>query len=137
MLLVDTAVRNLDADKLQRYLPLAEEAARRYDHDLYIAIAERAWGNLHHLNGQPVDARDHLQKALSAFQELGTRWQVGRTYSDLGRLSADQGDITAANRFFLAALAEFESLGAAPDAARTQEFIDAKNRSSRYSSGSP
>jgi hypothetical protein len=43
-MLADTAVQQRDEAALYRYAPLAEEAASRYGHTLYQAIAHRAWG---------------------------------------------------------------------------------------------
>lgn len=121
-MLADTAVQRLDEAGLQKYAPLAEEFALRCDHKLYLAIAHRAWGVSHRLAGQYADARTRLQQALELFQQLETRWQIGRTLFELGELSLTQESMDAREQFSLA-LSAFETMSALPDAARTREKI--------------
>lgn len=121
-MLADTAVQRRDEAGLQKYAPLAEEFALRCDHKLYLAIAHRAWGVSHRLAGQYADARTRLQLALELFQQLETRWQIGRTLFELGELSLTQESRDAREQFSLA-LSVFETVSALPDAARTREKI--------------
>jgi tetratricopeptide (TPR) repeat protein len=121
-MLADTAVQRRDEAGLQKYAPLAEEFALRCDHKLYLAIAHRAWGVSHRLAGQYADARTRLQQALELFQQLETRWQIGRTLFELGELSLTQESMDAREQFSLA-LSAFETMSALPDAARTREKI--------------
>ncbi len=123
-MLVDAAAQQRDEAGLRQYAPLAEEAAIRYDHKLYKAIAHRAWGVAHRLAGQPVESELQLQKALDLFEQLGTRWQIGRTLFELGELETLQNRSGAARDFFARALALFEAMQAAPDAARARAMLN-------------
>ena len=122
-MLVDTAVQQRDELALQKYAPLAEEFALRYDHMLYRAIAHRAWGVSHRLAGQYAEARTRLQQALDLFQQLDARWQIGRTFFELGDLDLARMESTEAQEQFSRALSVFESMSALPDVARTREKI--------------
>ena len=122
-MLVDAAALEGDLPALQRYAPLAEESAVRYDHRLYRAIAHRAFGVAHRLAGEHGQAQARLQQALELCTELGTSWQAGRTSFELGLLAQAQADRAAALRHFTNALAEFEKQGAIPDIARTRAAI--------------
>ena len=119
-MLADAAARQRDEAALRQYAPLAEATARRYEHKLYRAIAQRAWGVLHRLAGEHSEAEARLHLALELFQELGARWQVGCTLFELGELGLARAQDGAVREQFVHALDAFESLGAAPDAARTR-----------------
>jgi len=121
--LVDTAVLQRDAAGIRQYAPLAEELAARYGHTLYQAIAHRAWGVAHRLAGEFDAAEARLAQALALFTSLNTRWQMGRTLYELGELAA-QSDTTQAYDYYGRALAAFEAMRAAPDAARTLAALD-------------
>ncbi len=123
MMLADAAALEEDLPGLLRYAPLAEQSAVRYDHPLYRATAERAIGVAHRLEGEYRKSEARLKQALARFTELDTRWQLGRTYFELGTLARAQGDTTAATRNFTNALAEFERLGAGPDLSRAQAAL--------------
>lgn len=122
-MLADVAVQQRDESALQKYAPLAEEFASRYDHKLYLAIAHRAWGVSHRLAGQYAEARTRLQQALELFQQLDTRWQIGRTFFELGELDLARKDSMEAREQFSRALSAFETMSAFPDVARTRETI--------------
>lgn len=122
-LLVDSAARQEDTDGLQKYAPLAEETAFRYDHKLYKGMAHRAWGVLNRLTGQYEAAEKRLNLALEIFQELGTRWQTGLVLSELGRLATEKADVNQAHTYFAQALLLFAEMGAQPDMARIQANI--------------
>lgn len=122
-MLVDAAARQGDLPALQRFAPLAEESAMRYGHRLYQAIAHRAFGVAHSLAGERIEAEGRLHQALQLFTEIGARWQMGRTYFELGTLAQAQGDGTSAGRHFSHSLAEFEKQGALPDAVRTEAAL--------------
>jgi tetratricopeptide (TPR) repeat protein len=122
-MLVDAAAQERDSAALQQYAPLAEQSAARYDHKLYRAVAHRAWGVAHLLAGQFADAERRLKQALVLFESLDTRWQIGRTLSELGELALAQRGTEAARDYFSRALAAFEALGAVPDANRTRERL--------------
>jgi tetratricopeptide (TPR) repeat protein len=122
-MLADAAVQQRDTAALEKYAPLAEELAVRYDHKLYRAIAHRTWGVAHHLAGHYVDAEVRLKQALELFEALDTRWQIGRTLFELGELARSQAENKAAHEYFSRALAAFEAMGAMPDATRTRERL--------------
>jgi hypothetical protein len=122
-MLADAAAQQRDEAALRRYAPLAEESAARYDHKLYQAIAHRAWGIAHRLAGEEAEPR--LSQALALFQQLGTRWQVGRTLYELGELAVARRDAARARDYYGRALALFEVLKAAPDAVRTRAALEA------------
>jgi len=121
MLLVESALQAGDAPALEKYVLLLEELARRDSHQLYLAIAQRAKGAMHRLNGDLESAEECLQEALAIFQGLGTRWQCGRTCFELGKLSQTRGDETSAGKHFSEALRYFEELGAKPDERRVAQ----------------
>ncbi len=122
-MLADAAAQQRDAAALQQYAPLAEELAARYDHKLYQAVAHRAWGVAHRLAGGLKESEARLNQALELFQQLDTRWQIGRTLFELGELALARTENTAAQEQFSRALAAFEQIGALPDAARAREKI--------------
>lgn len=128
MLLADTAAQRQDAAGVRQYAPRLEALAERDGHQLYLGIAHRAWGVAHRLEGEQAAAQARLRQALAIFAELGTRWQAGRTYFELGELAAARGDPAAARQHFAQALAEFEALGAAPDMARPRDALAALAR---------
>jgi len=123
-MLADAAAQQRDEAALRHYAPLAEEAARRYDHKLYQAITHRAWGVAHRLAGAHAEADARLNQGLALFQKLGTRWQIGRTLFELGELAAPLTSTAEAHDYFARALAVFEKMGAAPDAARTRAILE-------------
>ena len=120
-LLADAAAAQHDESTLQRYVPLAEESARRYDHRLYQAIAHRSRGVAHRLAGEYVEAESSLNQALGIFNDMNTTYQIGRTLFELGELAAAQTDIVKAREYFTRALMAFEIMGALPDVAQTRK----------------
>jgi tetratricopeptide (TPR) repeat protein len=123
--LADVAVRQRDEMALRQYAPLAEELAQRCGHRLYQAVAHRAWGVAHRLAGEYAEAASRLNQALMLFQELDTRWQLGRTWLELGELAAVQGEPTKARACFQHALGLFEAMRAAPDTDRARAALEA------------
>jgi tetratricopeptide (TPR) repeat protein len=124
-MLADTATQQRDEAALRRYAPLAEAAAMRHEHRLYLAIAQRAWGVAHRLAGEYVEAGARLAQALALFQPLGVRWQTGRTLYELGELATAQGDWDIAHERFVHALADFEAMRAVHEIARTRAALAA------------
>ncbi|HUE98391.1 MAG TPA: tetratricopeptide repeat protein [Anaerolineales bacterium] len=120
-MLADAAAQQRDQAALQKYAPLAEEFASRYDHKLYQAIAHRAQGMAYLLAGEFSEAESRLNQALELFNSLSTRYQIGRTLFELGEAAAGQSNTTKARDHFTRALEAFEAMGALPDAARTHE----------------
>ncbi|HET6445897.1 MAG TPA: hypothetical protein VFI27_15115, partial [candidate division Zixibacteria bacterium] len=117
--LVEAAVQQRDVAALREYTPLLEEAATPLEHDLYLAIANRAWGVLRRLEGQNREAEVRLEQAADVFRGLDTRWQLGRTHFELGELAANESETTRAIQHYSRALNLFEEMGAVPDAERT------------------
>jgi tetratricopeptide (TPR) repeat protein len=122
-MLVDAVAQQRDVNALQKYAPLAEEAAARFDHKLYKGVAHRAWGVLHRLTGDYAGAETRLQQALEIFQKLDTRWQQGRTLFELGELAKSQGRRAAAHDYFSLAVAAFDDMGAVPDVNRARTAL--------------
>jgi len=124
-MLADVSAQQRDLSALRQYAPLAEEAATRYGHKLYLAIAHRAWGVAHRLAGRSgyTESEARLRNALDLFSALETRWQIGRTLFELGELAAARKDAGGARDYFSRALAAFEALRAAPDAERTRRAL--------------
>ncbi len=122
-MLADAAAAQRDLDGLQQYAPLLEELAARDGHRLYQAVAHRAWGVAARLAGDYAEAGKRLNLALESFQQLGARWQVGRTLAELGELELARSQAVAAREHFTQALAAFEELRAAPDAARVSAAL--------------
>jgi tetratricopeptide (TPR) repeat protein len=123
--LADAATRQYDEPALRKYAPLAEALALRCGHRLNLAIAHRAWAAAHRLAGDYAPAAGRLDAALRLFDDLGTRWQQGRTWYEWGQLSVAQGDPSRARESHQRALELFESLRAAPDAQRARIALQA------------
>jgi len=124
MMLVDSAARAGDETTIRRFVPKLEELALRDDHKPYLAAAHRAWGVAQRLAGEYKDAETSLKKALEIFEELETRWQIGRTLFEMGELSLAKTENEAARAYFARAQAGFEELGAGPDLARTVTVLE-------------
>jgi hypothetical protein len=91
---------------------------------LYRAVAHRAWGVSHRLAGRYAESQIRFDKALEIFQQMNTRWQIGRTFVELGELAVTRADPTIARECFVRALSEFETIGALPDVIRTREKLE-------------
>lgn len=126
-MLADVAAQQRDLAALRHYAPLAEKLASRYGHVLYQAITHRAWGVAHRLAGEHTEANVRLNQALELFQTLDTRWQIGRTLSELGELAAARAETTTARDYYSRALTAFEEMKAVPDAARVRAALAALN----------
>ncbi len=118
MLLVDSAAQSRDANTLRQYLPLLEDLAVRDEHQLYLAVAHRAWGVAHRLAGDYSEAKTRLNQAMELFGELGTQWQIGRTHLEIAEVDLIQSNQDGARDHFNQALTTFEALEARPDAER-------------------
>jgi len=126
MMLVDSAVRAGDETAIRQFAPQLEELALRDDHKPYLAVAHRAWGVAHRLAEEYQEAETRLEKALEIFEEIKTRWQIGRTLFELGELAMAKADGGAAQSYFSRAQDLFEELGAGPDMIRTQTMIETR-----------
>lgn len=120
-LLVDVAAQQRDITALQKFIPLAEELAVRLGHRLNQAVAHRAWGVMYRFTSQYSEAEAQLNQALEIFQQMDTRWQIGRTLFELGEVAVAQTNIATAGKHFSQALNAFESIDAAPDVERTRD----------------
>lgn len=125
MMLVDSAARLGDAASLSRYLPLLEELAMRDNHRPYLAVVHRSWGVLCRLNEDFAEGEVRLGQALALFEELETRWQVGRTLVEFAELAIAQSDTDSARDYYSRALTEFEAIGAVPDIERAHAALEA------------
>ena len=124
MTLADTAVEMRDTSALHKYAPHLEELAERDKHKLYLAIAYRALGVAHRLEGKPTEARTRLKQALDLFTKLGARWQMGRTLFELGEWNLTQPEKKIqAREYFSLALSLFEEIQALPNAEQTHAVL--------------
>lgn len=123
MLLTEAAVQRGDDSAIRKYAPRLEELALRDDHRLYLAIAQRAWGVAHRLAGEYAESEASLEQAQQAFSQYGARWQLGRTFYELGELGLACADPETARQGFTLALAEFEAIGAQPYLERTRAAL--------------
>lgn len=123
-LLVEAAVGHGDGAAIRRETPRLAERSAEVGHLLYQAIAQRAWGVAHRLNEEPDAAERHFNQALALFEQLDTRWQIGRTLFELGELARTrpQGR-PVARAYFSRALAAFEAMQAAPDVVRVRAAL--------------
>ncbi|RPI34769.1 MAG: tetratricopeptide repeat protein [Chloroflexota bacterium] len=128
MVLTDNAAQRGDLEALRQYTPLLEELAIRDDHILFRAIAHRAWGAAHHLEGDNVKAVGRLGEALDLFTRLNTPWQMGRTLSEMAEVELAQSRPAEAKEYLSRALAAFEAVKAGPDIKRIQEKLEAVTR---------
>jgi hypothetical protein len=124
MTLTDTAAQQYDAAGIALYAGWLEELAQRDQHRLYLAIALRARGIAHRLAGEPDKAEPLLRRALERFQEMGTRWQSGRTLTELGEVERARQNVLQARDYFARAVAEFEAVGALPAASRVRVALE-------------
>ena len=122
-MLADAAAQQLDEAALHEYTPLLEETAAPLDHTLYLAIAHRAWGVIHLLEGEYAEAEARLNQALELFQELETRWQIGRTLYELADLAQARAEPAQARDYYSRALVTFEDIEALPDMVRTRAAL--------------
>ena len=124
-MLVDMAVRRRDESDIRKYAPQAADLATRYGHELYQAVAHRAWGVAHRLGGDNAAAKESLNHALKIFTQLKTRWQMGRTLFELGELAVTQVNTAEARDSFSRAVELFEEMQATSDVSRTRAALDA------------
>jgi hypothetical protein len=122
-ILADIAAQQRDAAALGQYAQMAEELAARDGHRLYLAIAHRALGVAKRLAGEHSEAEAQLKLALEAFQQMDTHWQAGRTLAEMGELALARANADVARDFFSQALAVFEEMQAAPDAAHVRAAL--------------
>ncbi len=125
MMLTDSAANLKDADALGRYASELEVLAERDEHRPYLAIAHRAWGIAHRLAGNYDDSEQRLSMALEIFEELGIRWQLGRTLYEMAELDLARSDKAGARDRYSEALAAFEAMGAAPSIEQTRAALGA------------
>lgn len=124
-MLADTCAQQRDLEGLRRYAPLAEEAAARCGHQLYLGIVHRAWSVAHRLANDPAASEARLRQALEIFERLDTHWQLGRTWFEWGKLAAAQNHAAQARAYYQTAEQFFETLGAKPDQERTRAALRA------------
>ena len=124
-LLVDAAAQDHDREVLQKHVGRAEETAGLIEHRLHMAVADRARGVLHTLEGEFEQAEVRLQCALEGFSAYPAPWQIGRTLHEMGELAKAQGGIERARDYYSQALNAFEGLRAAPYVERTRAALAA------------
>jgi tetratricopeptide (TPR) repeat protein len=125
MLLAEAAAQQRDPAALASYAPRLAALAERDGHRLYQGIAARAEGVAQRLAGRHAAATAAFDRALAIFEELGTRWQLGRTLVERAELARLAGDPAAARDLLQRAIQAFEALSAAPDLERAQSALAA------------
>lgn len=123
LMLVDSAVQKHDQEGIQKYATRLKELAKRDDHKLYLAIAQRALGVGHRLSNQYDEAETCLTEALELFEQLGARWQKGRTLVEMAELELVRENRTQAHRYLSDALTDFEAMKALPNVEQTQSAL--------------
>jgi tetratricopeptide (TPR) repeat protein len=123
-LLVDGAAQQRDPVGLQKYAALAEQTARQIDHKLHLAIAQRAWGVRHTLDGEYPQAEARFKEALDIFSDYPAPWQIGRTLFEMGELARLRMETEQASNYYSRALSAFEEMHAAPYAARVRAVLE-------------
>ena len=133
VMLADAAASQYDLAGIQKYAPQAGVLAERYQHKLYQAITQRAWGVAHRLSGDYAQSEVKLMNALKLFRELNTCWQVGQVFFELGELSCAWQKPLEAQRWFTEALAAFEEMKAQLDVMRTRAELERLTMSQKTS----
>ena len=122
--MVDAAERSGNREVLQQVVASATETAERYDHRLYLGIAQRAWGLLHLLEGEMDQAAERLESAYRHFKDLRANWQLGRTLIRMGELAEKAGRRAEAAERAREAQALFKGIQAADDLQRAISMIE-------------
>jgi hypothetical protein len=125
--LADIGATHRDEKLLSAYASRSDEISLSLGHSLYHAVALRALGILDWLHHDIPEAEARLMESFHLFQQLETRWQVGRTLFDLGEMSAAQGKKEQARGYFSQALSAFEAMGVQPFVNKTREHLDSLN----------
>jgi hypothetical protein len=123
-LLSDSAAQRRDLEALERFAPRLAELAERDQHHLYRGVAQRALGVAARLGGDYANAGHHFSKALSLFEELDTRWQIGITLCAMAELDQARSDPTSQEDHLNRAVTLFQVVGAVPDAERAKHLMD-------------
>lgn len=128
MMLTESAAQLQDADGLRRYASQLESLAELDDHRPYLAVAHRAWGIAHRLESEYAEADTRLRQALELFTELGTPWQMGRTFFEMAEMDLARSDGASARENLSQALMNFEAIQALPDIKRARKALEELDR---------
>ncbi|GJQ34108.1 MAG: hypothetical protein JETCAE01_01180 [Anaerolineaceae bacterium] len=123
-MLADVASQQGDAEVIAKYAHLAEREALEYRHILHQAVAHRAWGVYHRLRNEYDESALRLHKALDIFKILETKWQIGRTYLELGKVAETIHDFHTARSHYNEALKAFEEMKATPAVTTTRKRLN-------------
>lgn len=127
-MLADTSAQQRDLAGLQKYAALAGQHAVQLKHTLYEGVAHRALGVMQRLLGNRGESEKELYHAVALFKGLGTRWQSGRTYLELGDLAIDGGDASTASAHYAEALKAFEEMQAKPAVEQVRKKLESLGR---------
>jgi len=125
VLYADMAAQARDATALERFVPLAEQAARDFGHRLYTAIALRARGVQALLTGRASEAVVCENEAVALFEAIGARYQLGRTLAERARAFSALGDPSSARADWSRAGSLFDAQGALPASRQAHEAVAA------------
>ena len=123
MMLAEAAAQLPDPAALAEYAERLEELASQDSHKPYLAVAHRAWGIAHRLDGDHKQAKERLEKAMELFVEMEANWQIGRTHVEMAEVNLAGGEESKAAKHYSQALEFFEIIKAGPDYARTQAAL--------------
>lgn len=115
---IEIAVAAGDLDDASRASLEVAELAKQFDAPYLHAAANHRGGEVLLARGEIRQALARLRRAHECWRKLGATYEAARVRELIGRACAALGDHDAARLEFASALATFESLGAAPDAAR-------------------
>ena len=109
--LVEVQLAHGTVDDAQSSAGRLASLADRFGHPRLTAIAALAAGRVARASGEPDIARDHLERALTAFERLEMPLEAARTRMELARaIRGDDPDV--AGREARVALETFERIGA-------------------------
>ncbi len=67
-------------------------------------------GEMLRRTGYPDDARERFEEVLAEARRRNSRYMIGAAMQDLGIVSFEQGDMAAADRYWFAAAAQYDTL---------------------------
>jgi tetratricopeptide (TPR) repeat protein len=127
MMLVDSAAMNRDPNSLKRFTPILEELTNRDNHLPYLAVAHRARGILHRLEGEFELAEESFKESIKLFDGLGMRWQLGRTLAEMAELELTKENIDSAKEYFKGASSAYKEINARTDLNKIQDQLKEMN----------
>ncbi len=120
---VEVALAAGGLDAARNALDELEAIAHRAPTRVLAAMVDSARGELLLAEGEATDALEHLRRSCTGWRELRLPYDLARARVACGQALRAVGDEDAAHGELRAALAEFERLGARPDALRVAGLL--------------